>query len=334
MTEIISYIKNTKDVVYIDELHRAFPDITENKLLSAAAQSSDIIMSKDDIMYLFFHISSVDISNEDIENIKKIIEEKIAEKSFITYKQLAEEIKESFPVIYDKNPTFKCKELISAFKYYLEKDFYFNRDIISSYNNRITSKDIYKEYAKGKSKLYWHYINRYESEIDVKANYEAIFEDFLQITPQYLIPKEEVHFDTEKIDEAIDRLCTEDYIAPDKRIDFSDFPDIGFSWNRRLLNCFVYKYSKRYKIPVNRYVDEKYIYDHSTIIKRISEIDTLEKLLITVLVKSGANLHYTGPRSNPWRYAEKYAPVRNAPFYYRYRILEEAKLIRSGKKTL
>lgn len=334
MTEIINYIKSTKDVVYIDELHRVFPNITENELLNAAAQPSDIIMRHDGGMYLFFHISSVDISNENIEDIKKIIEERITENGFITYRQLAEEIKGSFPVIYDKNLTFNSKDLISTFKYYLEKDFYFNRDIISSYNNRITSKDIYKEYAKGKSKLYWGHISRYERETGIKANYQAILEDFLYVAPQYFIPKEEVYFDIEKIDDAIDRLCTGDYIAADDRINYSDFPDVGFSWNRRLLNCFVYKYSKRYKILVNRYVDERRLYYHSTIVKRSSGIDTLEKLLVTVLAESGENLNYTDPRRDPWRYTGKYASVIQAPLYYIYRILEEAKLIRSGKRTL
>lgn len=303
---VINYIKEARDIVCIDELMEKFHDISEKELLNTILSSPDIIFLAEHDNQITYYISTIDISDEDMEAVKKIIDEKIAENEFITYRQLAKEIRERLPVILDKNFFIYPEHLIGFFEHYFDKKYYFNWNIISLHENKITPGNVYAKYADGRCKINLKDAHDYGRKIGVPVDYDAFYKRFIPIDKENLVPIENVSFDIEKTDEEIDRFCRGDYISSNAITDFSGFPDTGFPWNRYLLGYFVYKYSRKYMFLTNNRVDKSVIiFGKLPIVKRGSKIDTIEKLLAEVLAKSNVDLESTDYFNGPWGYLWK-----------------------------
>ena len=65
------------------------------------------------------------------------------------------------------------------------------------------------------------------------------------------------------------------------------FPDAGFSWNSFLLEHYVAKYSPNYKLLHANYNESACV---GGIVKKISNIDTFDELIVDVLAKNGLPL--------------------------------------------
>lgn len=332
---VINYIKEARSIVSVDELEEKFHDISQKELLNTILSSPDIIFRTKYGERIAYHISTVDISDENMEAVKKIIDEKIDENEFITYRQLAKEIEERFPAILCKNFLIYPEYLIDFFERYFNKKYYFNWNIISLHENKISPGNVYAKYADGCCKINLTDAHGYGRKIGVPVDYDELYKRFVPIDKENLVPIENVRFDIAKTDEEIDRSCRGDYISSNAITDFSGFPDTGFPWNRYLLGYFVYKYSRKYMILTNNRIDKSSIVcGNLPIVKRGSEINTVEKLLATVLAKSNVDLDNTEYPDDPWSYLWKngYMSIAYTRTRMEAKVLAEAKALRRIEK--
>lgn len=234
-----------------------------------------------------FHISAVTLSYDELEDIATIIQHSIDEKRFISGNELIDIIKKKYPYIIEQNTLISDKGLRDAIGFKLRSRFSFKGNIISSKGQALSMMEVFADFCKHKDSFTLDELKILKQELDTVIYFEAVYDNSLRINKNEFVAKSHASFNLAKTDEAIDRFCIGDYIAIGKIKQFGLFPDAGFNWNSFLLEHYVAKYSPNYKLVHSSYNEGVCV---GAIVKKISDIDTLDELVIDVLAKNGLPL--------------------------------------------
>lgn len=234
-----------------------------------------------------FHISAVTLSYDELEDIATIIQHSIDEKRFISGNELIDIIKKKYPYIIEQNTLISDKGLRDAIGFKLRSRFSFKGNIISSKGQALSMMEVFADFCKHKDSFTLDELKILKQELDTVIYFEAVYDNSLRINKNEFVTKFHASFNLAKTDEAIDRFCIGDYIAIGEIKQFGLFPDAGFNWNSFLLEHYVAKYSPNYKLVHSSYNEGVCV---GAIVKKISDIDTLDELVIDVLAKNGLPL--------------------------------------------
>lgn len=234
-----------------------------------------------------FHISAVTLSYDELEDIATIIQHSIDEKRFISGNELIDIIKKKYPYIIEQNTLISDKGLRDAIGFKLRSRFSFKGNIISSKGQALSMMEVFADFCKHKDSFTLDELKILKQELDTVIYFEAVYDNSLRINKNEFVAKSHASFNLAKTDEAIDRFCIGDYIAIGEIKQFGLFPDAGFNWNSFLLEHYVAKYSPNYKLVHSSYNEGVCV---GAIVKKISDIDTLDELVIDVLAKNGLPL--------------------------------------------
>lgn len=234
-----------------------------------------------------FHISAVTLSYDELEDIATIIQHSIDEKRFISGNELIDIIKKKYPYIIEQNTLISDKGLRDAIGFKLRSRFSFKGNIISSKGQALSMMEVFADFCKHKDSFTLDELKILKQELDTVIYFEAVYDNSLRINKNEFVTKFHASFNLAKTDEAIDRFCIGDYIAIGEIKQFGLFPDAGFNWNSFLLEHYVAKYSSNYKLVHSSYNEGVCV---GAIVKKISDIDTLDELVIDVLAKNGLPL--------------------------------------------
>ena len=267
-----------------DEMFAILSHIPGQKIKTILAQYDEFISNG---RGEYFHISSVTISDDDLENIELIIQNSIDEKRFISGNELIDDIKGKFPYIIEQNTLFLDKGLRDAIGYKLKNKFSFKGNVISSKEQALSMMEVFADYCKHKDSFTLEELKMLKQELGTAIYFEAVYGNSLRISKNEFVAKDYACFKTEETDAAIDRFCSGDYIAIGKIKSFGLFPDAGFNWNSFLLEHYIAMYSPNYKLVHSGYNEGVCV---GGIVKKLSHIDTFDELVIDVLAKSGLSL--------------------------------------------
>ena len=196
-------------------------------------------------------------------------------------------IKKKYPYIIEQNTLISDKGLRDAIGFKLRSRFSFKGNIISSKGQALSMMEVFADFCKHKDSFTLDELKILKQELDTVIYFEAVYDNSLRINKNEFVTKFHASFNLAKTDEAIDRFCIGDYIAIGEIKQFGLFPDAGFNWNSFLLEHYVAKYSPNYKLVHSSYNEGVCV---GAIVKKISDIDTLDELVIDVLAKNGLPL--------------------------------------------
>ena len=267
-----------------DEIFSILSHIPEQKIKNILAQYNEFISNGRNE---YFHISIVALSDEEIEDIAIIIQSSIDEKRFIGGNELIDSVKKKYPYIIERNALLSDKGLRDAIGYKLRERFSFKGNIISSQGQALSMMEVFADFCKDRESFTLDELKVLRQELDTVIYFEAVYDNSLRISKNEFVAKSHAAFKPEETDAVINRFCEGDYIAIGKIQQFGLFPDAGFSWNSFLLEHYVAMYSPNYKLIHSNYNEGVCV---GGIVKKLSDIDTLDELIIDLLAKSGLPL--------------------------------------------
>lgn len=262
------------------EIFKKLSHIPEQKIKNILASYEEFISNG---RCEYFHISITSLNDDEIENIARIIEFSINEKNFISGNELVDDIKKKFPYIIEQNALLSNKGLRDAIGYRLKERFSFKGNIISSKGESLSMMKVFEDFSKQKDSFTLNELKILKQELGTIIYFDAIYENSLRINRNEFLSKTQVSFNIKEIDTTIERFCTGDYIAIGKFEQFGSFPDVGFEWNSFLLESYVAMYSADYKLVHSNFNENVCV---GGIVKKTSNITTLDELVIDVLAKN------------------------------------------------
>lgn len=267
-----------------DEIFSDLSHIPEQKIKSILAQYNEFISNGRNE---YFHISIAAFSDEELEDIAMIIQSSIDEKRFIGGNELIDSIKKKYPYIIEKNTLLSDKGLRDAIGYKFRDRFSFKGNIISSQGQALSMMEVFADFCKHNDSFTLDELKVLKQELDTVIYFDAVYENSLRISKNEFVAKSHAAFKPEETDAAINRFCDGDYIAIGKIQQFGLFPDAGFGWNSYLLEHYVAMYSPNYKLVHSNYNEGVCV---GAIVKKLSNINTLDELVVDLLAKSGLPL--------------------------------------------
>lgn len=267
-----------------DEIFSILSHIPEQKIKNILAQYNEFISNGRNE---YFHISIAALSDEEIEDIAIIIQSSIDEKRFIGGNELIDSVKKKYPYIIERNALLSDKGLRDAIGYKLRERFSFKGNIISSQGQALSMMEVFADFCKHRESFTLDELKVLKQELDTVIYFEAVYDNSLRISQNEFVAKSHAAFKPEETDAVINRFCEGDYIAIGKIQQFGLFPDAGFNWNSFLLEHYVAMYSPNYKLIHSNYNEGVCV---GGIVKKLSDIDTLDELIIDLLAKSGLPL--------------------------------------------
>lgn len=236
----------------------------------------------------YFHVSLIDLSDDELEDISEMIEQSINERHFISGNEMIKAINTKYPAMLERFPQFSQLGLRDSIAYYLQGQFAFNGNIISSLDSKLSMNDVFAEFAKTHERFTLDELNVLKNELNSTIYFDAVYENSLRVSKDLFVSKNEADFDVAKTDAAISAFCRGAYIPLSEVTSFSAFPYAGYPWNIFLLEHYVATYSIEYKLMHKGYNGDNCV---GAIVKRTSGIEDYEALVEDVLTHSEIDLN-------------------------------------------
>ena len=297
---ILKHLENwlfeTGREVKIEEIENNFFNMLNDKktdrIKDFIKQSSKIIVSsqmKDREEY--FHIDIINLANQDLNKIGELIKNKIqyGNEKYISDDEFIKILRENkeFSSKYDFLGSLGLKRY---FKIKLDNVLRFRNQKVEMRNSNVSYEDIIEDFVEHKNKFTHEDVKNLMKELSYNFNqiYNKISEYAIRISENEYVASENVDFveNKNKIDNVIGEFCAnKKYVFIKDVTVFSGFPDIGYAWNKFLLESYVNKYSRKYKL-VNKSFFEKNVF--GVIVDKKSNL-TLNDCLADVLRDASLN---------------------------------------------
>lgn len=285
--EIKRYMVEVGRPVTVDELKKEFSNLTEKKItqvLSGVHSNAFIWNQRGE----YFHVDIVDLSDDELDTIKSLIQQSIDDKGYMSGKELVESVQTVLPEVAERYNDLSMIGFRDAIGYKLRRKFIFKGKIISEYGKTLSMSDVFARFGKVHDHFTLEQLNTLKDDLNTTIYFDDLYENALRVSEDEFVSKDQVNFDVDEIDAVIERFCTGDYITIDEVNIFSTFPSVGFRWNKYILEQYVAFYSKTFKLLHSNFNAGSAV---GAIVRRSSEIKDFDELIVIELADSGVKLY-------------------------------------------
>ena len=155
------------------------------------------------------------------------------------------------PYFLESNCYLSSYGIRNALERNMQGKFVFNSQVISLPGQAYDMKELYKLFAIHHPSFTAEQLYELSKELDCTIYLNTILDCSVRVSEKCFILKNNIEFDVDGIDSAIESFMTKDFI-PIREIDsFLSFPTSGYVWNEYLLESFVRLFSKKYRLLNN-----------------------------------------------------------------------------------
>lgn len=285
LSEIRECLKEHACPMTYEELFSELSHLPQSKIKSILASNAEFVNNGKGE---YFHESSVALSDKELEDIAAIITYSIEEKEFVGGNELYDAIKVKYPYIIESNSFCSVYGFRDALKYKFGDRFSFKGNIISRTGQELSMADVFTSYAKTHDSFTLVELQSLASELATVIYFDSVYANSLRISKEQFIAKNRAQFSISETDEALDRVCSKDYISIPEVTNFGVFPYAGFPWNSYLLEHYVAEYSQKYMLLHSNYNGTECA---GAIVKRKAGIETFDDFIVDFLAKSSIELN-------------------------------------------
>lgn len=277
LEEVKAYLVTAGRPIETEEICETLSHIPSRKVMQILGMNSEFVHNgRSNGKGYYFHVSVVHLTDEDLENISALIEDAIADKTFVSGNELAEMIEARYPYILESNPLISMMGMRDALKYHLGSRFSFKGNIISAPDRAISMADVFGNYARTHTTFTMTELKNLTVEMNSTVYFDAVYDNSLRISKEQFVSKDYAQFRVDDTDRAIARFCTSAFIPIGNIHEFGTFPDAGYPWTTFLLEHFVYSYSKQFKLLHAGFNRECSV---GAIVRRDADIESFTDLL-------------------------------------------------------
>ena len=304
VNDINELLRSSMRPLTCEEIHRKLlyipADVIKNHL-KALSPKEFISTARE----TYFYAPNL-LTPDEVKQIEGIIIAQLKQNEFITVEELRNLIAEDLPYTSMSIEDFTTQELSRSLGFILKDKFTFDGSVISLNSN---VEDVFRNFCGSRDELSMQELESFAEYVN-SSNicWRAVFEVMLRVSESRFVKNDMIDFNITEVDEAInDMLGQQDYM-PLKKLDvFTHYPQVGYSWNRYLLESYVAGYSWDFKLMHARY-SKKEGYA-GAVVRRNSRIKSFRELISNVL--AGPNLWRTREEALALLVDEGYLPNRN-----------------------
>jgi uncharacterized protein (UPF0305 family) len=216
------------------------------------AKVKQVMVNIKSIVYVapetYFFAPNLPVSQEELMVIKQLINKALETKSHMTDVELRVAIEENCPSVAINTEDFTTYGLRNSLAYILRDAFAFNGPIISMFGNELGMAEVFVAYCRDREQVTTEELKTLAADMDTVIYWDAVRDVTVRISDEILLRDDQVNFDIVAIDNVLDKLSARDYI-PLKDIGlFMHFPTLSIPWNGYVLESYLYKYSKMFKL--------------------------------------------------------------------------------------
>ena len=286
-TEVLNLVKANGGLMSEDEICSELHMLPQDVIKMVIVRNSNILISTGRTGQRF-HIDNFQITDNEKFSIITYIKEAISKYHYITTNELMNDIRVNVPNVLDYNEVFGEIGIRNALGVILAGQFSFSGNIISSLSNRMRTADVVKSFCESHESFALDELLALYCDLSVNINLDHISELAVRVSHDKFLNPQNIKFDIEATDDVIDRLCPGEYIAFKDFELYSSLPYCGLEWNSFLLESYVAKFSRKFKLIHPRYNQDVV---PGAIVKREVAINDFEDFLANIVGRSEVQLN-------------------------------------------
>ena len=196
----------------------------------------------------YFYAPNLPISSLEVQQLISVIQTELEYRSYITDVELMNLIQAKCPTVALNTDGFTTYGLRNCLGYILRDQFAFNGPIISQLGKEISMSDVYAEFARNHQELSLGDLKRLSWKMNIGIYWDSVLKEMVRVSEQKMIRRDLIDFDEDLIDDILDRMCPEQYISIKDVNLFLQFPNIGYAWNHYVLESYLFKNSRKFKL--------------------------------------------------------------------------------------
>lgn len=228
----------------------------------------------------YFYAENLPISAEEIAEIIKHIHAKLYNKSYITDRELQEIIDMNLPNIAINTAEYSTYGLRNCLSYILREKFSFNGQVISELDKEVSMAEVYANYCRERKNATLDEIKQLATDMNTPIYWDVIRGEMIRISENNFVRDDQIEFVTKEIDELLETLCTDKYMSLKDVGLYMYFPMIGFQWNGYILESYVHRYSRKFKLLHLSFSESGF---YGAIVREDSGINDYKTLLVDIL---------------------------------------------------
>ena len=283
--EVRQCLKQCNTPIQIDELCSMLSHITDDRVRYILSSNGEFVRnSKGE----YFHADSLDLTEEELENIAQIIESAIEEHKFLSGNELYEAIQKKYPYTFEKNDMLSMIGWRDALKYKYGERFSFVGNIISKAGSSLSMSDVFAEYAKGRQRFSVDELDQFADSIGTPIYFDSLYENAIRISHQWFVKKEGIMFSVKEIDAVLNRYCNGNYMPISAVTEFATLPDASFPWTEYLLEQYVAFFSEEFYLLHGNFNKN---YAVGAIVRKAFPCNSFDDLVTDILVNNDIPLN-------------------------------------------
>jgi hypothetical protein len=281
-TDMIRRAFNEREVWSYDELSARLPGIKMDTIRQT--------LNRDEYFRVetgtYTHMDNIDLPDGKGREIAALVAEKMHTRDYVIANEL------DFSVFENLNPHCPFSAIRDAvFVKFLSSEYDKRGQVITRKGKPLRVLDILEQYCRDAETASFEELNAFEATFDPDGRTHsqcliAAHNTMVRVSDTLFVADSKVHFDIEKIDEAIVLYCRGEFTPLKNVVDFSLFPYAGYPWNLFLLESYVRKYSRVFKFDV-RSVNSANI---GVIARRTFKYDDYDDILAIAVAQSSLSL--------------------------------------------
>ena len=282
------FLKDEGRAVSKKYIKKIYPGWTDSMFNNAVALNKNIIYWDNGY---FINSSILDISKEDTNKLKDILEEEFEENNGYTnanviyFKAL-----EKMSNFVKENNIKNSFNIYSVLEYILGDEYYFRRPHIlkKEPEKQFTTMDLFYGLFRNKKvisyKEFYEYFTKLKfTERTIYNAFHRVCEELIEIDDDKYILKENLKLKyKDEIKIALNKLINKKKYYPLKTLNNYEFlPNIGFSWNYHLLSSIIENYIEDFTIVEKEVKDRRY--RCAVLVRNNGEFVSIKDLIIYIL---------------------------------------------------
>lgn len=280
--DVLRLMKTSHQPLNYEEIHKKLWYIPYNKIKSCLSIEKSIVNVAPET---WFYAPNIPINAEELSKLIALIQTELDNRSYITDVELISIINAKLPSIAVNTENFTVYGLRNCLGYILHDYFSFQGPIISDIGNEISMGDVYTEFARQHEKLTIEDLRELSREMQTTIYWESIMNEQIRISETEFVRRDLIRFETESIDAILDEMCSGDYMSIKDVSLFLYFPTIGYQWNSYVLESYLYKGSKKFKLLHTSFVQGEVC---GAMVRTDSKFEEYQEVIVDVLSKSNA----------------------------------------------
>ena len=248
--DVLSILKRSNDPIAIRAIKESLWYIQPDEIKKILHNEKAIVNVAPD---MYFYAPNLPIDEHDLDRLITLIQSEIDSRGYVNAVQLMNAIRDKHPHILDGLDGFAAYGFRNCLKYFLRDRFAFNDSIITPRGSTLNLTRVFVDFLNEHDELSLDELKAFSTDLYDKVPWEIVLNHMVRVSRKKFIHRQRIDFDVESIDAVLSGLCPRDYV-PLKEINlFLDFPNIGRAWNIFVVESFLFRGSRQFKLLHNSF---------------------------------------------------------------------------------